>query len=96
MIDSLRLSSRPRISRRLRSPFAQLLQAIDGVEIVVVCNRSEESSQRVATEFGIARIASKWYGSPPLTALACSHVMMATGGTHTDLSSCLLALTSAL
>jgi hypothetical protein len=65
VIDSLRLSSRPPISRRLRSPFAQLLQAIDGVEIVVVCNRSEESSQRVATEFGIARIASKWYGSPP-------------------------------
>jgi hypothetical protein len=38
----------------------QLLQAIDGVEIVVVCNRSAESSQRVADEFGIPRIAAKW------------------------------------
>ena len=42
----------------------QLLQAIDGVEIVVVCNRSEESSQRVATEFNIPRIASKWCATP--------------------------------
>jgi predicted dehydrogenase len=42
----------------------QLLQAIDGVEIVVVCNRSEESSQRVATKFNIPRIASKWCATP--------------------------------
>ena len=31
-----------------------LLQAIDGVEIVSVCNRSRASSERVATQFGIA------------------------------------------
>lgn len=35
-------------------------QGIDDVEITVVCNRSESSSQRVADEFGIARIASDW------------------------------------
>ena len=35
-------------------------QAIDGVEIVVVANRSRESSQRVADEFGIPRIADSW------------------------------------
>ena len=29
------------------------LQAIDGVQIVSVCNRSRESSQRAADEFGI-------------------------------------------
>ena len=46
----------------LRSPLsaaAQLLQAQDGVEVAVVCNRSDESSQRVADEFDIPRIASK-------------------------------------
>jgi predicted dehydrogenase len=32
------------------------LQAIDGVEVVAVCNRSEESGRRVAEEFGIARV----------------------------------------
>ena len=32
------------------------LQAIDGVELVAVCNRSEESGRRVADEFGIARV----------------------------------------
>ena len=31
-------------------------QAIDGVELVAVCNRSEESGRRVAEEFGIARV----------------------------------------
>ncbi|NJN83468.1 MAG: Gfo/Idh/MocA family oxidoreductase, partial [Caldilineaceae bacterium] len=36
------------------------LQAIDGVEIVGVCNRSLESSARVATEFGIAKSYAKW------------------------------------
>ncbi len=36
------------------------LQAIDGVEISVVCNRSAESSQRAADEFGIPRIAAHW------------------------------------
>ena len=49
---------------------AQLLQAIDGVEIVIVCNRSDESSQRVATEFNIPRIASNWSVTDGLT--ACS------------------------
>ena len=36
------------------------LQAIEGVEIVGVCNRSLESSQRVADEFGIAKTYSNW------------------------------------
>ena len=35
------------------------------MEIVVVCNRSEESSQRVATEFGIPRIAATWCAPSP-------------------------------
>lgn len=35
-------------------------QAIDGVEVVTVANRTEESSQRVADEFGIPRIAKDW------------------------------------
>ncbi|MCK9495939.1 MAG: Gfo/Idh/MocA family oxidoreductase [Dehalococcoidia bacterium] len=34
------------------------LQAIEGVEVVVVCNRSEESGQRVADEFGISRVVT--------------------------------------
>jgi predicted dehydrogenase len=33
------------------------LQAIDGVKVVAVCNRSEASGQRVAQEFGIPRVA---------------------------------------
>lgn len=36
------------------------LQAIEGVEIVGVCNRSQESSQRVADEFGISKIYDNW------------------------------------
>ena len=36
------------------------LQAIDGVSVDVVCNRSEESSQKAADAFGIPRIASDW------------------------------------
>jgi predicted dehydrogenase len=36
------------------------LQAIDGVEIVSVCNRSRESSERVAKEFGIPKIYGTW------------------------------------
>ena len=36
------------------------LQAIDGVEIIGVCNRSQESSQRVADEFGIPKTYSNW------------------------------------
>ncbi len=36
------------------------LQAIDGVEVVSVVNRSRESSERVAREFGIPRIHDTW------------------------------------
>ena len=36
------------------------LQAIADVEIVGVCNRSRESSQRVADEFGIPKIYDNW------------------------------------
>ncbi|MDE0770025.1 MAG: Gfo/Idh/MocA family oxidoreductase [Opitutaceae bacterium] len=36
------------------------LLAIDGVSVDVVCNRSEESSQKAADAFGIPRIASEW------------------------------------
>ena len=36
------------------------LQAIEGVEIIGVCNRSRESSQRVADEFGIPKIYDHW------------------------------------
>lgn len=36
------------------------LQELEQVEIQVVCNRSEESSRRVADEFGIPRTASHW------------------------------------
>ncbi|MQA00620.1 MAG: hypothetical protein GEU80_15030 [Dehalococcoidia bacterium] len=32
------------------------LQAIDGVEVVAVCNRSEESGRAVADQFGIGRV----------------------------------------
>lgn len=35
-------------------------QAIPGVELTVVCNRSQESSQNVAREWGISRIAGHW------------------------------------
>jgi predicted dehydrogenase len=36
------------------------LQAIDGVTIVSVCNRSRESSQRAAERFGIPTIYDRW------------------------------------
>src|SRR5436309_3290597 len=36
------------------------LQAQPGVEIVAVANRSKESGERVAKEFGIARVAADW------------------------------------
>lgn len=36
------------------------LQAIDGVEIVSVCNRSQESSQRVADAFHIPKVYDDW------------------------------------
>ncbi|MCB0161979.1 MAG: Gfo/Idh/MocA family oxidoreductase, partial [Caldilineaceae bacterium] len=37
------------------------LQAIDGVEVVAVCNRSEESGRRVAEEFGIPHVYTHWW-----------------------------------
>lgn len=43
-----------------RSKHLPLLQAIPGVEIVQVCNRSTESSQRVADAFGIPHTAARW------------------------------------
>jgi predicted dehydrogenase len=36
------------------------LQAIDGVEVVSVCNRSRESSQRVADAFHIPKVYDDW------------------------------------
>jgi predicted dehydrogenase len=36
------------------------LQAIDGVEIVSVCNRSRESSERVARQFHIPKVYDNW------------------------------------
>ena len=36
------------------------LQAIEGVEILGVCNRSQESSQRVADRFGIPKTYGNW------------------------------------
>ncbi|RKZ37956.1 MAG: hypothetical protein DRQ37_00615 [Gammaproteobacteria bacterium] len=36
------------------------LQAIDAVELVSVCNRSRESGQRVADEFGIPVVCDSW------------------------------------
>ncbi len=35
-------------------------QAIDGVEVVGLCNRSRESGQRVAGEFGIPKVYDHW------------------------------------
>jgi predicted dehydrogenase len=37
------------------------LQAIDGIEIISVCNRSRQSSQRVAGQFGIPTIYDEWW-----------------------------------
>ncbi len=36
------------------------LQAIEGVEIVAVCNRSQASGERVAKEFGIPTVYTSW------------------------------------
>ena len=36
------------------------LQAIEGVELLGVCNRRQESSQRVADEFGIPKTYRNW------------------------------------
>lgn len=35
-------------------------QALDGVSVDLICNRSEASSQKAAGEFGVGRIATKW------------------------------------
>ncbi len=46
--------------RNTKSRHIPGLQAIDNVEIIGVCNRSRESSQRVADEFGIPKIYNDW------------------------------------
>ena len=43
-----------------RSKHIPGLQAIEGVEIIGVCNRSQESSQRVADAFGIPKTYDNW------------------------------------
>lgn len=43
-----------------RAKHIPLLQAISGVEILQVCNRSEDSSRRAANDFGIPHIAARW------------------------------------
>ena len=43
-----------------RSKHIPGLQAIEDVEIIGVCNRSQESSQRVADEFGIPKTYGNW------------------------------------
>ena len=48
------------------------LQAIEGVEIIGVCNRSQESSQRVADAFGIPKTYGNWQeaiGDPDTNAI---------------------------
>ena len=55
-----------------RSKHIPGLQAIEGVEIVGVCNRSQESSQRVADAFGIPKIYGNWQeaiGDPDTNAI---------------------------
>ena len=46
--------------RNTKSRHIPGLQAIEDVEIIGVCNRSRESSQRVADEFGIPKIYDNW------------------------------------
>lgn len=46
--------------RNTKSRHIPGLQAIEDVEIIGVCNRSRESSQRVADEFGISKIYNDW------------------------------------
>ena len=46
--------------RNTKSRHIPGLQTIDGVEIIGVCNRSQESSQKVADEFGISKIYDHW------------------------------------
>ena len=42
------------------------LQAIDGVEVVSVCNRSHASGARVAAEFGIPEVLPSWRPRVPV------------------------------
>jgi predicted dehydrogenase len=46
--------------RNTRDKHIPGLRAQENVEIVGVCNRSQESSQRIADEFGIAQIYTDW------------------------------------
>lgn len=46
--------------RNTKSRHIPGLQAIEGVEIIGVCNRSQESSQNVADEFGIPKTYEHW------------------------------------
>jgi predicted dehydrogenase len=43
-----------------RSRHIPRLQSLEGVEIISVCNRSQESSERVAKEFGIPETHQHW------------------------------------
>jgi len=43
-----------------RSKHIPLLQRIEGVEVVAVCNRSRESGERVAREWGIPDVMTDW------------------------------------
>lgn len=48
------------------------LQAIEGVEVVAVCNRSRASGERVATQFAIPQVYESWpalIGSPEIDAI---------------------------
>ncbi len=47
--------------RNTKSRHIPGLHAIEGVEIIGVCNRSQESSQKVADEFGIPKIYDNWH-----------------------------------
>lgn len=44
----------------VRERHAPGFRAIDGVEIVAVCNRTRESSERAASELGISRVHDNW------------------------------------
>lgn len=47
--------------RNTREKHIPSLQAIEGVVVVSVCNRSRESSERVAKQFGIAKVYEQWW-----------------------------------
>ena len=55
------------------------LQAIDGVEIVAVCNRSQESGERAAKQFGIERVCTNWQDivhAPDVDAVVDRHMAL--------------------